>query len=121
MTPEGRVKKDIKAWLDARGFWRAGNERRPPDVRGWYYMPVPMGMGVSGIPDFMGVVRRKLGAVPFSIEAKAPGNKPTPQQSDRHMEIRAAGGFVLVIDDVSQLAEWESYFGREIPGTGSPA
>jgi hypothetical protein len=118
-TPEGKVKTDIKKWLDDRQFWRAGTARPEAGVRGWYYMPQNMGMGVSGIPDFVGSVTRRIeragyaspawSPAPFAIEAKAPGKHPTPIQLDRHAEMRAAGWLVLVVDDVSQLAELERY------------
>lgn len=114
MTPEGRVKRDIKAELERAGFWQAGHPE-PATVTGWFYMPVNNGMGVSGIPDFLGVetlritpdmVGMKFGRF-FSIEAKAPGrmSNVTELQKDRHREIRAAGGVVLVADDVSILEE----------------
>jgi hypothetical protein len=102
-TPESKVKRDIKNWLDERGFWRAGS-RQPSFVAGWYYMPQNMGMGVSGIPDFIGSVADDfLGAKPWAIEAKAPGGKPTQLQLDRHAEMRHAGWLVFVVDDVSTL------------------
>lgn len=106
MTPEGRVKDSIKKWLDARGFWRAGGPE-PDMVRGWYYMPQNMGMGVSGIPDFVGSTLVGPAAVAWAIEAKAPGEKPTPLQLERHAEMRACGWLVLVVDDVSQLSPLE--------------
>jgi hypothetical protein len=122
-TPESAVKKAIKAWLDARGFWRAGAARPKVDLAGWYYMPQNVGFGTNGVPDFVGSGIRVPGYRPFpwAIEAKAPGGKPTELQKERHAEMRAAGWLVLVADSVSALAELESYFGREIPGTGSPA
>lgn len=113
MTPEAKVKAAIKKWLAAHGFWAAAG-KQPAVVRGWYYMPVNNGMGVSGIPDFIGslVYDAHLGAVvPFAIEAKAPGEGPTERQKDRHVEMRAAGWLVLVADDVSKLAELEAYLG----------
>ena len=111
-TPEGKVKDQIKAWLEARGFWRAGADK-PDVVRGWYYMPVNNGMGVSGIPDFIGSALHSdgLGGFPFAIEAKAPGNTPSPHQEDRIAEMRAAGWLVLVIDDVNKLTQLEAYLG----------
>lgn len=118
-TPEGKVKADIKAWLKAHGFWPAGGHRPDGDLRGWYYMPQNNGLGVSGIPDFVGNVIRRIvrsghvtpawSPAPFAIEAKAPGGKPTELQLERHAEMRAAGWLVLVVDDVSQLAELERY------------
>jgi hypothetical protein len=70
-------------------------------------MPVPMGMGVNGIPDFVGVLNLgPYNGTRFDVEAKRPGEEPTDNQSKRHEEIRAAGGIVLVVDDVSKLRQW---------------
>ena len=113
MTPEGKVKKDLKSELESYGFWFAGRPE-PAHVTGWAYMPVNNGMGVSGIPDIVGVHKRTitpsmvgltLGQA-FTIEAKAPKGKPTEIQLDRHAEIRRAGGIVLVCDSVSTLREY---------------
>lgn len=114
-TPEGRVKDDIKKWLKAHGFWPAGGAEPawPDTLRGWYYMPQNMGMGVSGVPDFMGsfLAEDKTTWRPFGIEAKAKGKRDncSQLQLDRHAEMRKTGWFVLVVDDVSQLAELEGY------------
>lgn len=110
-TPEGKVKADIKKWLEAHGFWAAGAERPEMDLAGWYYMPQNMGMGVNGIPDFVGSGIRKPSYTPFpwAVEAKAPGKAPTQIQLERHAEMRDAGWLVLVVDDVSQLAPLERY------------
>lgn len=113
-TPEGRVKAAIKKYLDSIGFWRAGTER-PANVIGTYYMPVSNGMGVHGIPDFVGALNiGRFRGLRFDIEAKRPGEEPTPNQLKRHAEIIAAGGIVLVIDDVSNLMGWfeENVFGE---------
>lgn len=101
-TPEGRVKDSIKKELDGRGFWRAGTTRPQGRVIGWYYMPVSNGMGVHGIPDFCGIHAGR----PLYIEAKAPKGEPTANQLKRHEEIRAAGGEVLLIDDVQELRDY---------------
>lgn len=100
-TPEARVKDAIKKELDSRGFRRAGAVK-PSAVEGWYYMPVSNGMGVHGIPDFICCWRGKF----FSIEAKAPGGEPTPNQLMRHEEIRDAKGWVLVADNVETVREF---------------
>jgi hypothetical protein len=93
MTPEGRLKAKVKAWLKARGIW--------------YYMPVQNGMGVVGIPDFVCC----WGGEFLAIETKAPGKRDdcTPNQLRRHEEIRAAGGTVVVVDDVSALEALEPF------------
>lgn len=100
MTPEGRVKAQIRKYLTAKGVWFAG-QSPPPVVTGWMFMPVSNGMGVSGIPDFDGFYKGK----PLFIEAKAPGGKPTDNQLERHKEIRAAGGVAIVADSVETLEQ----------------
>lgn len=99
-TPESKVKAAIKKRLNKAGFWQAG-QPKPEVVRGWYYMPVPNGMGVHGIPDFVCCIDGLF----VGIEAKAPGKMKdtTVNQQKRHTEIIAAGGVILVVDDVSQL------------------
>ena len=96
-TPEGGVKRDIKHELLDHGVW--------------YYMPVQMGMGVVGIPDFIccqpvvitkEMVGQKFGRF-LAIEAKAPGKigATTANQDARIKEIIAAGGVAFVADNVS--------------------
>lgn len=104
MTPEGKVKAALKKWLDRQGFWRAGADRPKLAVQGWYYMPQNRGMGVSGIPDFVGsFIMDGHYPRPFGIEAKKPGGITTQLQRDRHEEMRAAGWLIFVIDDVNTL------------------
>lgn len=107
MTPEGAVKRDIRKWLLAHGLMNAGIESIPQANKGWFYMPQNNGLGVSGIPDFVGIIG-PLGLF-FSVEAKAKGGKPTPVQLARHEEIRAAGGIVLVANCVADLTPLEQY------------
>ena len=90
-TPEGRVKTAIKRWLVDRGIW--------------YFMPVSNGMGSMGIPDFICCWNGGF----LGIEAKAPGEKPTERQLDRHIEMRSANGVVIVADSVSCMKELEPY------------
>jgi hypothetical protein len=101
MTPEGRLKQQVKKLLDERGFWRAGSAK-PSEVTGWYYMPIQNGMGVVGIPDFVGCWQGRF----FSIETKAPGKHPTPNQEKRHEEIAAGKGLVLVTDNIEIVKEF---------------
>ena len=91
LTPEGQVKKAVKKWLTERGIW--------------YYMPMQNGFGKVGIPDFLCCWNGHF----FAIETKAPGrrNETTPNQDARIEEIRQAKGWAMVVDDVSQLDEFE--------------
>lgn len=80
MTPEGRVKKKISKYLDSL-----------PGC--WYNMPVPSGYGKSML-DYIGCWRGRA----FSIEAKAPGEVPSPRQEGTIDDMRASKMAVFVID-----------------------
>lgn len=88
-TPEAAVKDSVKKWLKTNSIW--------------YFMPVPMGLGVQGVPDFICCAGGRF----LAIETKAPGkrNNTTPNQDLQIAAIRAAGGDAIVIDDVNQLKE----------------
>ena len=91
MTPEGRVKKNIKRVLDSFGVY--------------YFCPVQSGIGAAGV-DFHCVMRvhyvvdGKLVGVPlaFFIEAKKPGGEPTGRQDNfmrERREKQSARSFVI--------------------------
>lgn len=85
MTPEGKVKAEIKAFLD--------------NIGAWYFMPSMMGYGRKGIPDIVGCFDRKF----FAIEVKAPGkeNTVTAWQTKELNAIRAANGLALVVSNAN--------------------
>lgn len=104
MTPEGRVKAAIKKVLDLY----------KPDV--YAHWPVQNGMG-SPTLDCNGIAN----GLAFSIEAKAPGEKPTERQQKTIRDIERAGGVVFVIDgQKSQLDELDLWLDRALTG-GSDA
>ena len=87
MTPEGKVKAAIKAFLN--------------DVpQCWFYMPVPNGYGVRGIPDFMGCYKGRF----FVIEAKSDVGKLTPWQERIRDKITMAGGLWILARDVEAIS-----------------
>lgn len=96
-TPEGKLKKAVKTLLNEHGAW--------------FYMPVQNGMGVVGIPDFVGCYK----GVFIGIETKAPVKKPrtpealwkraTPNQQNRITEIKDAGGIAAVVEDIQQVRD----------------
>jgi hypothetical protein len=90
-TPEARVKDAVKKWLKDRGIW--------------FYMPMQSGYGVVGIPDFICCWNGMF----FAIETKAPGkrNNTTANQEMQLANIKQARGLAIVVDDVSQLDEFE--------------
>lgn len=87
MTPEGKVKAKIRAYLKALGVW--------------HFCPVSNGMGVHGIPDILCCWRGRF----IGIEVKAPGrlNNVSPLQQQQIDAINAAGGIALAVDDVEQI------------------
>ena len=90
-TPEGKVKKKLLEFLKSLGG----------DC--FYYMPVQNGMGQSGIPDIMAIIK----GVPFAFECKAtPKQHPTVLQAYALDRIHKACGFAWVVDNESvELAE----------------
>lgn len=90
-TPEGKVKKKLLDFLKSLGG----------DC--FYYMPVQNGMGQSGIPDIMAIIK----GVPFAFECKAtPKQHPTVLQAYALDRIHKACGFAWVVDNESvELAE----------------
>jgi len=111
LTPEGRVKKQVKEILKARGIW--------------FFMPQNVGMGVSGVPDFIccAPLPNNLKAGKFlGIECKAKGkrNNTTALQDIQIAAIQAAGGWALVVDDPSQLEEFLDHVGGTSTQGDSP-
>lgn len=81
LTPEGRVKANIKKILK--------------DAGAYYYMPVSGGMGKHGVPDFLVCYRGKF----IGIEAKAGRGTTTALQDRELAEIVQAGGVSLIINE----------------------
>lgn len=90
MTPEGRVKEEVKKVLKKNNIW--------------YFMPSANGFGKVGVPDFICCWGGKF----LAVETKAPGKLAnlTANQQNRIDEIRSARGWVLVVDDVKALEEF---------------
>jgi hypothetical protein len=91
MTPEGKVKKEIKEHLDSIGAY--------------YFMPVQMGYGVWGTPDFL-VCHHGLFV---GIEAKAPGKDADKFQLMVMQRIREAKGQAFVARSAQDVFD---YFDR---------
>lgn len=82
-TPEGKVKKKLIDFLKSLGS----------DC--FYYMPVQNGMGQTGIPDVMAIIK----GVPFAFECKAtPKQHPTVLQAYALDRIHKARGVAWVVD-----------------------
>lgn len=88
MTPEAKVKKAIRAVLDAHGAY--------------YVMPVTGGFGNSGAPDFLVCHKGRF----IGIEAKAGKGKPTALQQMNLDKINNSGGLAYVIwEDTVQIVD----------------
>ena len=81
ITPEGKVKKQVKALLAEFGAY--------------YNMPVTGGFGKQGGLDFNCCVNGYF----LAIETKAGNNKLTPLQLAAIDQIRAAGGVAVCINE----------------------
>ncbi len=93
MTPEGKVKKECRAYLRSIGAY--------------VFSPVQMGYGAATVDDLCCFAGKFV-----AIEYKRPGGgKLTDRQSRCLNEIWLAGGQIKVIDDVEGLRKWvKDYF-----------
>lgn len=89
MTPEGKVKKQVKEYLKSIGAW--------------YYMPVSNGMGRVGCPDILVCYKGLF----MAFETKAPGKikNVTANQQREIDDILRVNGLARVVDDVEQVKE----------------
>ena len=87
MTPEGKVKKKVKEYLQSIGAW--------------YYMPVSNGMGRVGCPDILVCYKGLF----MAFETKAPGKiaHVTANQQREIDAIQRVNGLAHVVDDVEQV------------------
>jgi hypothetical protein len=81
MTPEKKVKDQIKKLLDANQIY--------------HFSPYMAGMGRSGVPDIIACFKGHF----LAIEAKAGNNKPTALQEREISKIQACGGHAMVINE----------------------
>ena len=88
MTPEGRVKQQIKAYLRSIGAYQ--------------FWPVQMGFG-SPTVDCLACINGKF----YGIEVKRPGhaNMATPRQEATIHAIRYAKGEAFVTDDLAYVVK----------------
>lgn len=111
MTPEGKVKDQIKKLLALYNIMPAkdaGNPEIERNAVGWYYMPAATHFGVKGIPDFIGHYRGHF----WAIEAKAPGKVPTGFQHLQINAVASTGGAVFVVDGHESLIRFVGWLRR---------
>ena len=81
LTPEGKVKKKVVAYLK--------------EIGAYYFFPATGGYGKSGVPDIVGCYKGRF----FGIEVKAGKNKPTELQKHQLKLIAEAGGIAKVVNE----------------------
>ena len=81
MTPEGKVKAQVKKTLDKLGAY--------------YFMPIGGPYASRGVPDFIGCIGGRF----FGIETKAGNRTPTALQERELRRIQEAGGIALLINE----------------------
>ena len=109
MTPEGKVKKLVKDYLLSIGLIPAGKAVLcTTENTGWFYMPVSNGMGVHGIPDFIGHYQGRF----FAIEAKEKGKKPTIRQEHQLRALSLTGAKTFVVDSEESLEKVREWVGE---------
>lgn len=88
MTPEGKVKEQVKKILRDNGVW--------------FFMPVPLYH--RGVPDFICCYKGQF----LGIETKAGKGKPTALQQLCMADIVAAEGRCIVINEknIDELEKW---------------
>jgi hypothetical protein len=105
MTPEGKVKAEIKAYLDSIGAY--------------YFMPVQMGYGAKTL-DFLVCYKGRF----IGIEAKREDAEATKYQIQTMRHIAEAGGDALVVAGVNQMSALQYLIGAidhvTIPHPGLP-
>lgn len=84
MTPEGKVKKEIKEYLRSIGAY--------------FFLPVQTGYGSSTL-DILACVNGRF----VAIEVKQPGGKATVRQKLIIDQIRAAGGTAILADSADEV------------------
>ncbi len=97
-TPEGKVKAKFKRWM----------EKHFPSA--WIFMPVQMGYGVHGVPDFICCVPMTIRSehvgktigIFFSPEAKADGGTASKYQIKQMGLIANACGITGIIEGTTE-------------------
>ncbi len=84
MTPESKVKEQIKKLLKSYGH------------RVYFFMPAMNGYGKSGVADI--VICANGVFISVEVKSDAKKNPPTALQWKNYNEVDAAGGVAMIID-----------------------
>ena len=81
MTPEGKVKKQVKKILD--------------DLKAYHFSPMTAGYGRSGVPDIIVCYKGNF----IGIECKSGSNEPTLLQKHNMKLIKDTQGLAFVVNE----------------------
>lgn len=110
MTPEGKVKQQVKQIII--------------DAGGWHFLPVSRGMGQHGIPDVISCVPVKITqdmvgetlGIFVAVETKAGGKtEATALQMYQMKKIREAFGTVLLVN-AEKVERFREFIRRLVQG-----
>jgi hypothetical protein len=92
---ESGISSAIREYLDARRIYNvrvnSGKVRGPSGS--WIHL------APAGTPDRFACYRGRL----IAIEVKKPGEESSPEQLEKHEEIRKSGGVVIVAESVDDV------------------
>lgn len=91
LTPEGKVKKRLTDMLRRHKVW--------------YFYPGNNGLGKSGIPDIIAIIRGQFVGIEVKADKK---RKPTALQLKTGRDIEESGGAWLLVYDDDTIAEVEA-------------
>ena len=105
MTPEGRVKNEVKKALAGYGVVPFSDvvSGKAVEYDGFYYMPVAGPFAVHGVHDFVGCWH----GIFWSLETKAPDNPEdaTKHQEKFHEAVTGSGGIAFTgVRDASAVS-----------------
>lgn len=120
MTKEGIIKKKVKELLEKYDIYPASKVPEilhvGQEISGWFFMPVSLGMGTHGIPDFIGCYKGYF----FAVETKSDISKrPTKLQQISLDAINSCGGIAFVVRDQMELDLFEVNVLQRILGNAS--
>lgn len=99
---EAGVKDDIRKWLIAHRIYDTREMRY--NARGFFWMPVQTGMGLSGVSDFLICFQGMTIALETKAENKPP--KPSPHQALFIGNIKVAGGKGFTVNSLKMFVEY---------------
>ena len=94
---ETSLSAQIAAYLRARGIYNERLNAGRVETKSGRWIT----LCERGTPDRLAIVRGQS----IFIEAKILGKKPTPEQLEKHDELRASGAIVIVADSYRQFIE----------------